>query len=596
MQQQAPVEFGYSKKQIAMAMTAMFAVYGTMTYFVQFLPIARPKMVAELNGMSLYSLSVSLPALVSAFVTLIFGKFSDLFGRRFILMVSLSFALAGSILSAVSPNFTFLIVATAIGAVGAGSMMPLVFAVVGDVFAPDKRGKWIGLLNIPLFIFAVIGPTLGGLITERLNWRWIYRLSLPLVIFCLITVWMGVPATVQKRTKGKIDFLGCLQVVTGAAAIILGSFLYRDPHPWLSIQSIGFLAFLILFWVLFIWTRSKSKIDYLGCLLVLIAASTMIYGLSIAGTQYLWSSIDAIRLLAVSILFWILFVWSEFSAKEPVLDPKVFRNRIFLTVAGASLFSFFGQIGIFMYFPMFLQGVQSRTATLSGSIITPFSALSAAVGIPVGFLIARTKRFKWMYVLGFGLATIDMFGIVFFNEGTSIILIVLAATIIGVGLGAVPIINTLVIQNTMPQKLLGVAMGAIFFCIAMGTALAPAVLGSAMNSTSAQYLARSSPDELKRLDKATFDRLTDSKVLFNEKDMIALKQSFQEKWPEDKELLNKTVKAIRGSQEAGMSAAFLVGAVGMLISFLLICTIPKSSLADGVKEKEGEAVETSVLS
>ncbi len=591
MDQLPQVEYGYSKKQIALAMTALFAVYGTMTYFVQSLPIARPKMAAELNGMPLYALSVSLPSLVMAFATLVFGKFSDLFGRRFILMVSLSFALAGSILSAISPNFTFLIVATVIGAVGSGSMMPIVFAVVGDLFAPDKRGKWIGLLNIPTLVFAVIGPTLGGLFTEHLSWRWIYWISIPLVVFCLITVQMGVPSVVQKRIKGKFYLPGFLQLLIGAAALIMGIFLYRTPQPWLSIQWIGLAALLIVFGVLFIWTRSKSKIDYLGCALVFVAASTMIWGLSIAGTAYPWSSVQVVRLLAVSILFWVLFIWSEFSAKEPVLDPKVFKNRIFLTIAGASMFSFFGQIGLLMYFPMYLQGIQGRSATLSGLIITPFSALMAAVGVGVGFLLARSKRFKWMYVLGFGLATVDMFVIAYFNQGTPIVLIVLAAVAIGVGLGAVPTINTLVIQNTMPKNLLGVAMGAIFFCISMGVAIAPAVLGSAVNSVSAGKLAQTAPAELQRLrleDKKTFDELTDSKALMLDKNkeadkkaLAALEQSFQEKWPETKDLFPETIQSIRSSQEAGLQAAFLVGAIAMLLAFLLICTIPKDSLGAG---------------
>jgi MFS family permease len=116
------MEYAYSKKQIAMAMTAIFAVYGLMTYFVQSMNVARPKMAAELNGMFLYSWSVSLPALTSAFVTLIFGKFSDMYGRRLILMIALSFTLLGSILCAISPYFRFLIVAGVIAAIGSGSI------------------------------------------------------------------------------------------------------------------------------------------------------------------------------------------------------------------------------------------------------------------------------------------------------------------------------------------------------------------------------------------------------------------------------------------------------------------------------------------
>jgi MFS family permease len=539
MDQQSQAESGYSNRQIVLAMTAIFAVYGVMTYFVQSLGIARPKMAAELNGMSLYAWAVSLPALVNAFATLIFGKFSDIYGRRRILMVSLAFALLGSILIPLSPNFEFLIVASMIGAAGSGSMMPLVFSVVGDIFAPDKRGKWIGLLNIPTLFFALIGPTMGGWFTDNLGWRWLYWISLPLLAFCLITVPMGVPSLVRKA--------------------------------------------------------SKIKIDYLGCLLVAIALAAMIIGLSLAGTTYPWASVQVIGLLALSLVFWLVFIWYETGAEEPVLDPQVFRNRIFLTVAGASLFSFFGQIGIIMYFPMFLQGVQSRSTTLSGSIITPFSVIMAAVGIATGFLLARTKRFKWMYVLGFGLATADMFGIALFNEGTSIILILISAGVIGVGLGAVPTINTLVVQNTMPKKLLGVAMGAIFFCISMGVALAPAVLGSVWNSASARNLARSAPDELKRLDKETFDKLTDSKVLLSQAAMNDLEQSLKDKGIGDQALFTKTVKAIRNSMEAAFQSVFLVSAIAMLISFLLISTIPATCLdSGGEKNTKSESVPEAV--
>ncbi len=536
MYQHPQVEYGYSKRQIVLAMTAIFAVYGVMTYFVQSMGIARPKMAAELNGMSLYSWAMSLPALVSAFATLLFGKFSDIYGRRFILMVSLAFALLGSVLIPISPNFKFLIVASMIGAVGSGSMMPLVFSVVGDMFAPDKRGKWIGLLNFPTLGFALIGPTMGGWFTDHLGWRWLYWISLPLLAFCLITVPMGVPSLVRKA--------------------------------------------------------SRIKIDYIGCLLVAVALAAMIIGLSFPGMGYSWASVQVIGLLALSLIFWFLFIGYESGAEAPVLDPQVFRNRIFLTVAGASLFSFFGQIGIIMYFPMFLQGVQGHSTTLSGSIITPFSAIMAAVGVCTGFLLARSKRYKWMYVLGFGLATVDMFGIVFFNAGTPIALILVAAGIIGIGLGAVPTINTLVIQNTMPKNLLGVGMGAIFFCIAMGVALAPAVLGSVMNSASAGSLARTVPDELKRLDKKTFDSLTDSKVLLSQKDMDALEKRFQDRGSEGPALFHKTVEAIRNSMQAGIRSVFLFGAIAMLISFLLISTIPATSLdAGAAKDKAAEVVE-----
>ena len=159
----------FSKNQITWGLTAIFAVYATVSFSMQTLGIAKPKITADLNGMSLYAWSVSIPSLVMALGTVIFSKFSDMYGRRLMLMISLIACLAGTVLSAISPNFIFLIVAGAIGAMGMGAMMLLVFAVVGNLFPPSERGKWVGLLNIPLGIFTLIGPSPGGLIVDTLN-------------------------------------------------------------------------------------------------------------------------------------------------------------------------------------------------------------------------------------------------------------------------------------------------------------------------------------------------------------------------------------------------------------------------------------------
>jgi MFS family permease len=145
-------EYQFSRKQIVWGLVAIFAVYGTVAYSVQTMNIARPKITADLNGLSLYGWSVSIPSLVMAMVTIIFGKFSDIYGRRIMLMISLVAAFIGTVLSALSPNFIFLIVASAIAALGAGAMMPLVFAVVGDLFPPSERSKWVGLLYTSRYI------------------------------------------------------------------------------------------------------------------------------------------------------------------------------------------------------------------------------------------------------------------------------------------------------------------------------------------------------------------------------------------------------------------------------------------------------------
>ena len=146
MSQDQPPQYHYDRRRIVLGLTALFLVYGTVAYFFQALNIARPKIAADLDGMSIYAWSVSIAGLMGAFVTLIFGKLSDMYGRRIMLLISISFALAGSILSVLSTTFVFFIIATAIGSVGIGAMMPLVFAVVGDMFPPVERSKWVGML------------------------------------------------------------------------------------------------------------------------------------------------------------------------------------------------------------------------------------------------------------------------------------------------------------------------------------------------------------------------------------------------------------------------------------------------------------------
>ncbi len=531
MSQATQTEYGFTRKQINLGLVAIFAVYGTMAYFVQTLNIARPKIAADLNGMALYSLAVSIPSLVSAFVTLVFGKLSDIYGRRIMLMVSVIFCTIGTILGAISPNFIFLIVAGVVSALGTGSMMPLTFAVVGDLFPPEKRGKWIGMLNIPTGVFSLIGPTLGGWFVDNLSWRYLYWIALPLLVVCLLTVPVGVPSIINRG--------------------------------------------------------AKRKIDILGCILVAIASSTLIIGFSFAGDKYPWGSPQVIGLLVVSLLFWVLFLRTENRVDEPILDPLVLRNRSFLTVALATLFSFFGQMGIMMYFPMFLQGVQSISAMRSGQIITPYSVLMSFIGVPVGFLLGRTGKFKWMYILGFGILTADMFAILLFTEQTPVFWSIVVVTIAGIGLGAIPTVNTMVVQNSVPKRLLGVAMGAIFFAILMGVAIAPALLGSAMNASYARNLKGTLPPGLHSVaDRETIDSLGNPRVLLSQSAMDALKAKFDQGGSEMQALFPGTVSAIRTAMHAGVRSVFLVSAITMLLAFLIICTIPAKTTSEEPEETQ----------
>jgi MFS family permease len=521
MAQEQPSPYDYDRRGRFCGLLAVFLLYGTLGYYIQALNIARPKIASTFDSMSLFAWSVSIPALVGAFATLVGGKLSDLFGRRIVLLVCLIFAFIGTSLAAVSPSFIFLIVATSIGSLGIGAITPLVMAVVGDMFPPVARSRWIGLLNIPMGIATFLGPYLGGKLTDTWGWSYVFWAAVPLLAIVIILVPLGIPK--------------------------------------LSTSGI------------------RHDIDVKGCFLSILASSTTIIGFSLAGTTYPWASAEIVGLFGASFVFWVLFFKAETGAKEPVLDPGVLRNRSFATVAGSTFLSTFGQVAMMVYFPMFLQGVLGTTATLSGWIFIPYTAMMSFVGVPVGFLIARAKRYKYLYILGFALATIQLFGTLFLAGDSAIGWCWLCTFVGGLGLGAIPTVNTMVVQTAIPRRLLGAAMGALFFSLLMGVAVSPAVLDSARNATYSDALAL--PASLKNLaDSDTLASLRNPDALLNPKSMDTLRKSFEKMGPEGSVAFDQTITAMRTAMESSLRRVFLVGAVTMLLAFLTISTIPEVPL------------------
>lgn len=530
MIQEQPAPYNYDRKHLIVGLTAVFLIYGVMGYYIQALNIARPKIAAAFDSTWLISWSVSIPALIGAFVTLLYGKLSDMYGRRIVILACLLFSFIGTTLAGFSPDFYFLIAASCIAALGVGGIMPLIMAVVGDMFPPVRRSYWIGLLNIPMGIATLVGPYLGGKLTDTLGWSYVFWVTGPFLIIGLILVPFGIP----------------------------------------KLESSGI----------------KHKIDYKGCILSILASSTTIVGFSLAGNPYPWASLEIIGLLGISLIFWILFFRAEQRAKEPILDPTVLRNRSFFTVAVTTFLSSFGQMAMMVYFPMFLQGILGTSATLSGKVFTPFTVMMAFVGVPVGFLIGKTKRYKYLYILGFAIVTAQMFGTVFLTADSHIGWCWLSTFVGGIGLGAIPTVNTMVVQNALPKRLMGAAMGALFFALLIGIAVSPAILGSSMNSTYAKSLAL--PESLGELtDDATMASLRNPDALLNPRSMETLENSFKKMGENGDALFRQTVDAVRNAMESGLRRVFLIGAVTMLLAFLLILTIPEVPIGSGADPDEG---------
>jgi MFS family permease len=510
--------FSSSNRQTTFALIAVFVTYFVYSVNYYGLNVAAPKVAAELNGMTLYSWALSIPALASAFATLIFGKLSDMYGRRIMLTAATICFILGGALSAVSQDFIFNIGARFILSIGHGTIAPLCFSVIGDLFDPTERSRWSGMLAIPAGINAFIVPTLVGIIADSLSWRYYF--------------WI-------------LTFLG------------------------------GIASMLVLFGIPPLKHRTAHKIDFLGSMAMALASATMIVGFSLAGTAFPWGSFEIIGLFGVSIIAWVFFLRTEKHAAEPILDLKVLTNRTFLTAALAAIISFFGIVGITSYFPLFLQGVKNVSATLNGQMITPFSMLMTSMGIPAGFLLARTKRYKWMYIAGYAIFSIAMIGMTTLSANTPIWFDVLVTALAGLGLGTIPTLNALVVQFAVPRRLLGVAVSALYFFVSMGTAIAPAILGSVVNTTYNSALQNSLPYELQKSADATMlTTLGNPRVLLSPQAMTSLKESFDQMGASP-QLFDQTIIAIRSALENSLRTIYIIGAVGMLISFLLITTIPE---------------------
>lgn len=447
-----------TQRKIAIGVWAIFIAEFVSLLFANARNIAQPGMVAEFNGMVFFAWLIALPGLAGAAATLLFGKLSDVYGRRTVILLSIAIFITGLAISARSTSMTFLVAATTFMTIGHFPIYPLCFAVVGDLFPSSQRAKWMGLLNIPVGFAALLGPVLGGVVAESVfGWRGLFWGTIPLTLVAGGLVAFALPDTAQK-VKPKMDVLGTVVMVAATTTLILG----------------------------FSWLGTPNRFG--------------------AGALQLLLSLGA----------WLTFIQIEKRAEAPILDPQVLFNRTFVTAAVAGLLSYFGTVAIQAYSPIFVQEVMAVSPTISGSMLTPFSTLFTFIGIPVGFLLARTKKYRGLYIIGYAVVTLALLAMWRFTASTRIWVFVLVTSIAGISLGMLPTINAVVAQFAVPKQLLGVAVGAIFFFQMIGIAVSPAILGFAQSSA---------PD-----------------------------------------------------LESGLKLVFLVSAVALAIALLLILTIPEISL------------------
>lgn len=442
---------------------------------------ALPRIVGELQGFDRYTWVVTAYLLASTTMIPIIGKLSDQFGRKWFLVIGVLVFLTGSVLSGMSQTMNQLIAFRAIQGVGAGTGIALVFTVVGDIFMPAERARWQGIFSGVYGFSSVVGPTLGGwltdhgpllgnLVTDATRWRWVFYINLPVGIIALVALLIYLPYNLSARSN----------------------------------QYRGLAAF--------------RRVDFLGALLASAATICLLLGLSWGSDMtYAWSSPQIVGMLVAAGVLYILFFIAERFAVEPLLPLDLFRSQVFAADTGVALFMGMILLSMVIALPLYLQGVLGESATNSGEVITPLT-ISLVIGSAFsGFLIAKIGRYQGVTIFGIVLLTIGTFLMSRMDASTAVLAATGYMVIAGFGMGIFFSVQTLAAQNAVPRNRMGVGTGVITYIRALGQTLGVAVVGTVINNTVASDLTNRVPaSTIKQLTPAGWQAATNTQVLINQ--------------------------------------------------------------------------------
>ena len=393
---------------------------------------AMPRIVNDLNGFQRYSWVITAYLVASTAMMPIFGKISDIFGRKWLYMLGIATFLLGSMLSGLSQSMEQLIVFRAIQGLGAGMMTPIAMAIIGDIFPPAERGKYQGLIGAVFGLAVIVGPQLGGFITDNVGWRWVFYVNLPVAILAFTVVFLVFPSHTALHKRHSIDWLGSVALIGSVVPLLMA----------LSLGS----------------TNPDNS------------------------NSYAWTSPQIVGLFALAIVFGGAFLFIQSRAAEPTIPLDLFRNRIFNVSMIIVFLTSMGMFGAVLYIPLFVQDVLMQSATNSGLVLTPMMIGVILVSIISGYLMSRTGHYKILAIVGtFGVLA-GLYLLSTMTVSTDNGTLVRFMIVLGLGLGTSMALFTIVVQNAFPVDRLGVVTASLAFFRSIGGAVGVAVLGSAMNN------------------------------------------------------------------------------------------------------------------
>ena len=505
--------YSIPKRQVVLTMAGVMLGLLLASLDQTIVSTAMPRIITELGGFSQYTWVVNAYLIATVVTVLIAGKLSDLYGRKWVLTGGIGIFIVGSILCGFSDTMNELIVFRGLQGVGAGAIMGLTFIIIGDLFPPAERGKYVGLLSGVFGISSVIGPTLGGFITDNFTWNWVFFINIPLGI------------------------------------IIVLLFIFFFPHLRPVIK--------------------KPKIDYAGIVTLILAVVPLMIALSWAGVDYEWGSPVIIGMFAFSIVMFLLFIWVEGRSDEPIMPLWIFKNRI-VSISSIAVFTLgFGMFTAIIFIPLYFQGVLGTTATASGNFLTPMM-LGVVVGAVIsGQLLSRAGgHYRIQGIAGISLMALGLFLLTRMTIDTTFGTAVINIVITGLGLGITMPLYLIAVQNAVPHSVLGIATSTNAFFRTLGGAFGLAVAGSVLNRSFLTEFTDKLPNTITDIiPQEQLSAIADNpQALVSPEAQTQLQAVFAGLGEQGIELYNNLLITLREALNTALSNVFLVGLVVILFA------------------------------
>jgi len=380
-------------------------------------------------------------------VTPLYGKLSDIHGRRMMMLIAIVIFVAGSLVCAAAPGMSVLVLGRAVQGLGGGGLMALAQTIIADIVSPRERGRYQGYIGAVFASSSIGGPVLGGFLTEHLDWSLIFWINLPLGLAAL-----GMTSNVLKRVP---------------------------YHP------------------------RKHKLDVIGALLMMAAAVALLLGLTWGGRKFDWISAEFGALMAGSAILWALFAWRLVRAEEPFLPLTVLGNPVVRCAALAGACAMATLVGMTIFVPLYFEAVLHLSAGQSGLGLIPLMGMTVTFSTITGRLMMHMMRYKRMPLTGLSIAILSLGALAIWPTSMPMVLVLLLLGLIGSGLGTLFPISTVCMQNAVTQHQMGIATGAANFFRSLFSALVVAVLGAivlgglgGVSGMSVELLARSASTDV----------------------------------------------------------------------------------------------------